>query len=473
MKNDLEPLGIENSPINKKSYLTERMIVMLTKICIERNLIFNPSSHVVIRSRIMGAPSKETVNTAISLAVRKYEILNCQVLEDHDGEFFYVPKEKPASPYIEFHDSLSPVQELIHEQERIPFQLESGELQRYIVEDNGEEMILYIVQHPLAGDKTSVLMLLDTIMENMKKIENHEEIAISESDIVPIKLFTHAYLSSKVTLNSLSTEAVSDLNRQWCNDSKRFSLDDYQSLYNNYWSQNQTCIATANISGDTLKNVEKACKEHNVSLSNLILSLVGSSLAKGSKFSISTDLRTEEFTGLGNYSVQTIISSLYDDHLDVWKNASRVQQIVMWKLSDKSQLLADLLFRTSFANGIQDAVHFQAMNMFNSRLVHEFNNLTGNGMKGKHFGFNSIDNSVLKAAYGKNTINEISYFAPLSSNMDCNMSTITVNGNLVLTMHYNKNCSNYAYIFRDVICNLNALGNQTDSSLFDFGLAAM
>lgn len=446
---------------------------MLTKICIERNLIFNPSAHVVVRSRIMGAPSKETVNQAIRFAVQKYEILHSRILEDFYGDFFYVPMIEPATPHIEFRSDLSSMQELIHEQERIPFRFEDGELQRYIIEDNGEDMILYIVQHLLAGDKTSVMMLLDTIMENIKKIENHEEIVITKKDIVRIKPFDNDYLSSKASLNSLSSEAIIDLNSKWATDAKLFSSDDFKTLYNNYWSQNQTCIVTSTISGITFKNIEKACNEHNVSLSSLILSLVASALAKGSKFSIATDLRTDEFTGLGNYSVQTLINSLYDDHLDVWKNASRIQQMVMWKLSDKSQLLGDILFRASFTNGIQDAVHFQAMNMFNSRLIHEFNNLTGEGMKGKPFGFNSIDSSVLKTAYGKNTIDEVSYFAPLSYNMDCNMSTIAVNDNLVLTMHYSKNCSNYGFIFHDVIYSLNALGNQGDSSSFDFGLAAM
>lgn len=429
---------------------------MITKINIGRAYIFSPSIHVMFRAEITGRPQISSIKEAITYAVRKYEILNCRILQDDNGDFFYVPKEYPSKPNIEVRNYHQDSQEFVNEQERIRLNLEAGELSRYIIADDGNKIVLNIVQNHLAGDGKSILIFLEDVMNYIQKIEEGEKIDMDSYNIVPVNAYNLKYISQFAKLNPLLEMTIADMNKKWNESNDRvFTHKDAVELFEDYWKVNKTKIATATIEADTMKKFASICKKNGVTVNNAMLASMSRSINRKSKICVAVDMRTKSQVGMGNYAGFTLIESLYDDTLSFWVNARNIQELIKSLTADRSQLHLSSLITTSFEPSLRDATYFQMMNKFHSNVIDEYNSIFSVTCEEVPLIISNLGLEPMKRVYGEFEIEELSFFSPVSIGFDSNMGVITENGKMVINLQYNENNIDYRTIFDELVNSIN------------------
>lgn len=425
--------------------------MMLNKINIGRAYIFSPSIHIVFRVEISGHPQVSSLEKAIRYATSKYEILNCRILQDIDGDFFYVPKQTIDSPNIEIRNYHQDAQEFINEQERIRLDLEKGELVRFIIADDGEKIVLNIVQHHLAGDGKSILILLEDIMTYLDKIENGDEESIKLNTMIPIKMYTPKYMEQHVEINPLLKMTIDEMNKKWRNVNEQiFTYDDACELFTDYWKLNKTKVATVTIPAEAVENYALLCRENGVTVNNAIITSISRSINRRCKICVAVNMRTNEEKGMGNYAECVLLDIMYDASLNFWENANKIQQLMKSLTADRGKLFISSLVTSCFDTSLRDATYFQMMNKFHSSVIDEYNDLFS--MTGREIPFiiSNLGLEPMKTEYGRYRIEEVSFFSPLSIGFNSNMGVITQNGKMVINMQYNDCDVDYQEIFDEL-----------------------
>jgi hypothetical protein len=107
---------------------------MDTNFIVERTHYYSPAINIVMVVTIGGAPSVEELQNAIKKAIRKHEIFDHKVILDEKGDSYYSPIPKSI---LKIETKKSNHEEdwkqIIHEQERIPFDFVHGELIRFFI----------------------------------------------------------------------------------------------------------------------------------------------------------------------------------------------------------------------------------------------------------------------------------------------------------------------------------------------------
>ena len=100
------------------------------KIETERGDLFDVNMMIAMQVKVCGKASEIELTEAFRAAVEAFEILNCKVVIDQNGDAFYDNCREQMNRIV-FRDF--ELEELIQEQERIRFRLEDGEFLRCFV----------------------------------------------------------------------------------------------------------------------------------------------------------------------------------------------------------------------------------------------------------------------------------------------------------------------------------------------------
>ena len=100
------------------------------KIETERGDLFDVNMMIAMQITVSGNATETELTTAFNNAVAAFEILNCKVVIDDNGDAFYDDCASPKNSITFCDFELS---ELIREQERIRFRIEDGEFMRCFV----------------------------------------------------------------------------------------------------------------------------------------------------------------------------------------------------------------------------------------------------------------------------------------------------------------------------------------------------
>lgn len=431
---------------------------MMRKIEVDRAYVFAPAIHVVFRSEISGDPNINDLKKAITYAVGRYEILNSYILDDTCGDFYYVPKQEPTIPHIEERDYILSAQDFINEQERIEFNLEKGDVSRFIIENDGEKLVLSMVQHHLVGDGKSNLILIQQIMDNLDMIESGKEDELQNLEMIPIQLRKAAEMEEVVELSPLLKMTAEEINKKWrASGEYQFSHKDLHSFFKTYWEKHKTKIAEASFPMDEVKAFAKECKANGVTVNTGIVTSIARSLLKKSKICSAVDCRMRFQKDLGNYASSVIVETAYDENMSFWDNARLIHQLISCQLMNRNELLAGLLFMNEFDNSLIDASYMELAGVLENSVAKEFNNILGVGGEGIPLLISNLGNNPIKSSYGKNTIEQVAFFSPLCPGYNSNMGVITVNNTLTINLQYEDKDIDYSSVVTDLVATIHEI----------------
>lgn len=416
---------------------------MITKIKADRHFLFDPASNYMMRVKIEGDPSVIDLKRAIVVSVRKHDILNCRILMDSDGEAYYVPRECDYIPEIEVVNGKLESEEIINNQLRREFDVQEGELIRFVIAKEDLETELVVIIHHIAGDGKSLLLLIQDIMTELDTPQAYVE----EKKNRVVSVFDDKYDSQFVTLNDLTQAAIDETNRKWNAQNKIFTFEDRTRVFNQFWCDRELNVDSFELNCEELKGILHICKEHGVTLNNLLITLINKSLVHSARMAVVADVREKGNNTMGNYVELFMMEECYNQKQDIWENATYINRLAKKQLQDRKELLVGNLIRNRIDKGLHDAVFDHE---YKSKVVDDYNEAFYVGKEGLPIMLSNIGVAPIKDDYGKYKIEKITFVSPVCNDATCNIAIITINNTFVMNMLTFKNDDRYERICQDV-----------------------
>jgi len=412
---------------------------MINRIYTERGLMYGPAMNVIFSVQIGGRPKIDDLKIAIDYAVNRFEILRCRVLQDYEGQAYYVLREQRCKPDIEVRESYSDLEKFAKEQERIPFHFNNGEMIRFVIETIGkEEVVLRIINHHMGGDGRSILILIDEIMNNLREIDEGR-FTYKDKPMIPLTVLSKQYLDSEIKMNDLLKYSMEEFNQKWQKEKRVFTYEDYLAMYQKYWEKNSSRVESVEIHKKVLEKLKIMCKQNHVSVNSAIITAATKEMAESKKISIIVEARPKDYKGMGNFAGSVIITSEYNEKKDFWENAKYIHNQIYAQLNHRISSMFPLVFRGLLDENFQDAVTFEMVGCLDSQLVKEYNDLYGLKKSNVPFTVSNLGVADLEKSYGKFKIEKIKFISPLIPGMKGNFGIITVNNIMTITIEYREN----------------------------------
>lgn len=404
-------------------------ILMITKIKADRHYLFDPAAHIVMRVEINGKPNILTLKKAIVWAVAKHDILNCTIKMDAKGDCYYVPRDYAYIPKIEVCKGIVSTNEIVNKQCKKEFKIDQGDIVRFVIAYDEDHVELNVIQHHLGGDGKSMLILIQDIMDNLSHPEKLN--LINDNQERCVEVYDDDYDEQFVELNEVMEQALNSMNKRWKAEKKVFHYDDREKVFNSFWADRKVKDEHLELKKEELHILLRACREHNVTLNNLIATIINKSLVQAERMGIIADVREEDNKKMGNYVDVFMLEENYDYTKDLWENVRHVDELAKKHLEDRTQLLLGNLVRNKIENGLQDANHFYD---FDNSIVDEYNDNFFVGKDGLPIVLTNIGVAPIRQQYGDFGIEKIQFISPLSLRTYCNIAVITMNDVFILNM---------------------------------------
>ncbi len=402
---------------------------MITKIKADRHYLFDPAAHIVMRVEIGGHPDIFTLKRAIVGAVARHDILNCEIKMDTKGDCYYVPRNYAYIPKMEVCKGIVSTREIVSEQCKKEFKIDKGDLVRFVIAYDENHVELNVIQHHLGGDGKSMLILIQDIMDNL---EHPENLHFFDDDIERcVNVYDDDYDEQYVELTELMQAALDSMNRKWKGEKKVFHYEDREKIFQKFWANREINDNVLELDKENLNYLLKACKKNNVTLNNVIATVINKSLDEVQRMGVIADVRDKGNQMMGNFVDVFMLEEKYDHTKEFWENVQYIDGLVKSKLEDRNQLLLGNLVRNKIANGLQDANHFYD---YDNQIVDDYNDSFFVGKDGLPIMLTNIGVATIKSDYGKYSIDKIVFVSPLTIKTFCNIAVITINHTFVLNM---------------------------------------
>lgn len=429
---------------------------MIKRIITERGLMYGVDMTIIMSVKISGCKNVENLKTAINFGVNRFESLRSRILQDTDGEAYYVLREQRVNPPIEIRNYHTEIEEFSNEQKKIPFHFNEGEMIRFVIEDLGDCFNMRIVEQHLGGDGRSVVFLVNEIMKNLQEIEEGT-FTYQDKPMIPLTLITKEFLDEEVPLSELLQCAADEYNKQWKKEKRIFTYEDYLEKFNEYWSKHETGVKILRIDKNDMSQLVRVSKEKHISINNIILTSVARSFGKSEKILVVADSKPER-SSMGNYAGSVLIEGLYDDNKSFWENASFIQNQVRTQLAKKTDCLFGLALNSRLDCNLHDAITFDAAGCIENEIAKNFNDVYGGKNNYPAFMISNLGLAELASDYGKVKVEEIEVTSPKQPGGKCNCGIITANGIMNIVMEYDKEAEyDYERILEDVENTFNEL----------------
>lgn len=438
---------------------------MIKRIITERGLMYGMDMTIIMSVKITGCKNVENLKTAINFGVNRFESLRSRILQDTDGEAYYVLREQRINPPIEVRNYHMEIEKFSNEQKKIPFRFNEGEMIRFVIEDLGDCFNMRIVEQHLGGDGRSVVFLVNEIMTNLQEIEEGT-FTYQDKPMIPLELITQEFLDEEVPLSELLQCTVDEYNKQWKKKKRIFTYEDYLEKFNEYWLKHETGVKILRIDKQDMSQLVRVSKEKHISINNIILTSVARSFGKSEKMNVVVDSNKDRYN-MGNYAGAVLIEGLYDDNKSFWENASFIQNQVRTQLSKITDCLFVAALNSHLDCNLHDAITFDDADCIENEIAKNYNDVYGGKNNFPPFMISNLGLAELASNYGKVKVEEIEVSSPKQPNGKCNCGIITANGIMNIVMEYDKEAQyDYEKILDDVENTISELVKKEEVLLY-------
>ena len=161
---------------------------MKNHIYSERVDLFDPNIYINLVVEIIGNPNTEEVISAVKLAFKSNEATMSKITLDNNGEAYY---EKISASGCKVECTNGDWRAIIKENEKIPFEIDKGELIRVFLINSSDKVILLVMAHHLVGDGKAITYFIEDIMKALSG---------EKLNYRPMKLITEESFSNKFNL---------------------------------------------------------------------------------------------------------------------------------------------------------------------------------------------------------------------------------------------------------------------------------
>jgi len=421
----------------------------MNKLITGRNHYYAPAAQIAMAVDIMGFPSESDLYHAIQKAAYKHEIFSNKIIIDKNGDSFFVPIPQSNITLKKINSNGEDgLNQFIKEQQRIPFDFVNGELVRFFYLADKEKTKLLIVANHLAGDGMSIIFLIRDIMTALNNPNATE-------DIQSLQLMEDFGYPRDSNLKPILRFLLRQMNRQWNNDKKIFSYEEYLDMFHTYWKDTQIEIINATICGLDLKNLLSKCKKMEITINSAITAAFLFSLHTD-KIGMPVNVRPKSYEGMGNYASGISVKYRWDDKKPFWSNAGSVHKIIYKKLSNNRKKYHVLQSLREIEPTLIDAVYFcKYAGFHNKTALRTLKIFNYSEEKQLEMGITNLAKPGIPSTYGKYSINSIEFVPPLIPVNKTVLGVVTIDNTMTISMQYEHeketNSKDYRKAFEEAI----------------------
>lgn len=396
------------------------------KIDKERTWVFSPVSNIVFKVDIGGRISQEQLKKAIKNTIQQYEMFQQKIVLDEMGIAYYEetnvlnPTIRPMN--LEW-------SEVIKEQEKIPLQIDQGELIRFFYSQKEECMSLLIVAHHIAGDGMSFIYFLQDILRSLagRKIEYKK-----------LQLFDMDELQKKAKLQAHMTWLMKHMNKQWSHTGRKFNFDEYYQMYKQCWKNRETLVYTYQLKEENYDLLYQYAKANQVTINTLLTTALIKVSGELCDVGMAASIREKDFTGMGNYATGISIKYKYKEKYDFLWNAKMVQKRIYSKLNNTSKKYFLLQFMRNIEPTLIDAVYFNACGNYENKIAKTFSKMFGYDGNPKGISITNLTQLPIESKYNDIELKDLIFIPPIVLNAKRIIGVASLGKNMRLSLHINN-----------------------------------
>lgn len=398
---------------------------MKNYIVSERTNLFEPNVYIQFFVKIEGVFSLEDLLTAVKSAYIANETTMSKVVLEKGGLAFYEKMNESGCKVSIVHEDW---RTLIRENEKVPFNIEHGELIRTFVIPSEEGAALLIMAHHLVGDGKSITFFLEDIMKALtgKKL-----------DYKPVQLIKKESFPQKSRISVIIKLYVSRFNRKWKRMGSNFTWEDYYKIHKEYWKNNSSRIIYETFSKEEMSKIKGYAKKAEVSLNSYIVTAFLEANRRNKTVGIPIDIRKDSNRAMSNQTSGISVDYIYSDSKTFGENAAEVHSEIYKRLEQPNKKYFVLQFISLFEPFLLDSVLLYTYGLYNNAISKKLAKVMGyEGGKTRELGITNLAKLDISDVYGEYKVKNIIFVPPVVSYAKHIIGVSTIGDEMTITYHY-------------------------------------
>lgn len=399
----------------------------MQEIITERPNLFEPNVYINFYVEISGIVNAADLENAVRSAYSANESTMSKIVLRSDGVAYY---EKITQSRCSVEITQDDWQEIIKVNEKIPYNLEQGELIRCFIIPAEEKTSLLIMAHHLAGDGIAITYFIESIMTALSGIK---------LEYRPLSLMTRRTIPKTGKYSFIAKLYTRFYNQKWRKiQPHSFSWKDYYNLHESYWKKVSSCIQYKRFSSEETSLIIKNAKRIGVSVNSYIITAFLQADINNRIVGIPLSVREN-----GNKSMANLVSGIciihsFADRYTFSENAKQVQKKFSKKLKIHRWFV--LRFLAELSPSLIDGVLLYAHNCYKNLPIEQLAKVmryTENNTR--DLGISNLTVLDIPSIYGSVKIEKIIFIPPNVSYSDNIIGIATFNGEMTITYHGTEN----------------------------------
>lgn len=397
----------------------------------ERVNLFEPNDYIQLLVQFKRPAASSDAGKLADAVKRAYmfnESTMSKIVLEENGVAYYEKMEKSGCKVMIREENF---EDIIRENEKIPFRLEDGELMRVFVILQGSKLSLLIMAHHLAGDGKSMVYFLEDVMRIFVG---------QKAEYKLMKTVTDDFFPAKTELPAKVRLYVNGVNRKWKKKGQSFSWEDYYHVHKAYWETHSSCFEYKIISGEEFDRIKADAKRTGVSVNSFLVTTCLKERGKGRKnvLGIPVDVR-ENDSSMSNQVSGISIKYKYLENKTIEENAVNVHNKIYKNLGNPRMKYFVLRFIAAFEPSLIDSVLLCTHGCYQNPVSEKLAGVMGYmGDKTKDLGVTNLGKIGIPSVYGEYEIGRIMFFPPAVSYAKEIVGVVSTGGECVMTHRFSK-----------------------------------
>lgn len=389
----------------------------MKEILTERQNLFEPNVYITMCVELTGKVCPHQLTAAIKEAYKANETTMSRIVLEH-GTAYY---EKLSVSGCKTMITDKKWTELVRENEKLPFEIDKGELVRTFIIPTDTDTQIMIMAHHLVGDGKSIIYLIRDIMN-----------ALAERPLTykPLVLLNKNFFGD--TSLSVSAKLYAHYcRRKWKNCF--FTWQDYYNLHNKYWETACSDIQYKTLSVSETKQIIEKAKHIGCSVNSYLVTMFLEKYQKKCEVGIPVSIRESKNESMSNLTSGIKIKHLFDTKKTFDENVMQVEAKIKSKL--QSSRVFALHFLAELPMTLIDAVLLNTHDCYSDRLSKQTAKIMGYIGKTRDLGITNLTVIDIPVFYGNYKIENIIFVPPAVSYAHNIIGISTVNGKMTFSFH--------------------------------------
>lgn len=389
----------------------------MKEILTERQNLFEPNVYITMCVELTGKVCPHQLTAAIKEAYKANEAAMSRIVLEQGTAYYEKLSVSGCKTMITNKNWI----ELVRENEKLPFEIDKGELIRTFIIPADTDTQIMVMAHHLVGDGKSIIYLIRDMMN-----------ALAEKTLTykPLVLLDKNYFLN-TSLSASAKLYAHYCRRKWKNHF--FTWQDYYNLHHKYWETACSDIQYKTLSVSETEQIIEKAKQAGCSVNSYLVTMFLQKYQRKCEVGIPVSIRESKNEAMSNLTSGIRITHLFDTKKTFAENAMQVDEKIKSELR-RSRVFA-LQFLAELPMTLIDAVLLNTHDCYSDRLAKQTAKIMGYRGKTRDLGITNLTVIDIPVLYGNYKIENIIFVPPAVSYAHNIIGISTVNGKMTFSFH--------------------------------------